>query len=62
MLVSLDNLKQLYRQILQAALQQEGSGCTAYIFTSNDTDSLCAVKILTVSCPPITQSEDDPEI
>ena len=27
----------------------EGQGCTTYIICSNDTDSLCALRILTVS-------------
>lgn len=33
--------------MLQAALEKEQHGCTMYIFVSNDTDSLCALRIFT---------------
>jgi len=35
--------------MLNAALEKESRGCTMYIFVSNDTDSLCALRIFTVS-------------
>jgi len=48
-LADIDHIKKVYQQIIQRALQTEGEGCTTYIFVSNDTDALCALKILTVS-------------
>lgn len=48
MLISLDELKRLYNFIIQNAIECEGQGCTTYIITANDTDSLCSLKILTV--------------
>jgi len=33
--------------MLNAALEKESRGCTMYIFVSNDTDSLCALRIFT---------------
>ena len=35
----------MYQSIIQNAL--EGGGVATYIFVSNETDSLCALKILT---------------
>lgn len=35
--------------MLNSALEKESRGCTMYIFVSNDTDSLCALRIFTVS-------------
>lgn len=49
MLIPLHNIKQVYRHILQAALECDGLGCSIYIFVSNDTDSLTSLKILSVS-------------
>lgn len=49
MLIPIDNFKQIYRYILQQALSCEGQGVTTYLICSNDTDSLCALRILTVS-------------
>lgn len=33
--------------MLNSALEKESRGCTMYIFVSNDTDSLCALRIFT---------------
>lgn len=49
MLISLEKLKQLYARIIDDALETEHLGCTTYIFVANDTDALCALRILTVS-------------
>jgi hypothetical protein len=49
MLTPLDRIKLLYAKIIKDALESENQGCTTYIFVSNDTDSLCAMRILTVS-------------
>lgn len=49
MLTPLDRIKVLYAKIINDALESEKNGCTTYIFVSNDTDSLCAMRILTVS-------------
>ena len=49
MLISLNNIKHVYHHILQNALEFDGKGCTIYILVSNDTDSLAALKILSVS-------------
>ena len=35
--------------MLSMALEKESRGCTMYIFVTNDTDSLCALRIFTVS-------------
>ena len=37
---------------MQQALSCEGQGCSTYLICSNDTDSLCSLKILTVSDQP----------
>lgn len=47
MLIPVHNLKHLYQHILKTALEQDGQGCTIYIFVSNDTDSVVSLKILT---------------
>ena len=49
MLTPLDRIKVLYAKIINDAVDSEKNGCTTYIFVSNDTDSLCAMRILTVS-------------
>ena len=46
MLIPLDQIKRLYLSMVQRALQVE-SACSTYIFAANDTDGLCALKILT---------------
>ena len=45
MKIKLDEIKRMYESIIQNAL--EGGGVATYIFVSNETDSLCALKILT---------------
>lgn len=52
MLIPLENIKHVYKKILQSALDCDGLGCSIYIFASNDTDSLSALKILMVSKIP----------
>ena len=47
MLIPLEKIKQLYSQIIDNALQSEKDGCTTYILVSNDTDAICALRILT---------------
>jgi hypothetical protein len=47
MLITHDQLKQLYLNLVKQSLQCEG--CTVYILCANDTDSLCSLKIITVS-------------
>ena len=49
MLIPLDKLKSLYDQIIKNALTCEGQGTSIYIFMTNETDSLCSLKMLTVS-------------
>lgn len=49
MLIPLDRLRTLYDRIIKNALTTEGQGNSIYIFTTNETDSLCALKMLTVS-------------
>jgi hypothetical protein len=49
MLTPLERIKHLYAQIIRDALETENLGCTTYIFVANDTDALCALRILTVS-------------
>ena len=49
MLIAIQNIKFVYQHILQSALDQDGNGCTIYIFVSNDVDSISSLKILTVS-------------
>ena len=49
MLVPLDKLKQLYNQLKQNAYDAESGGCTTCIFVANDTDAICALRMLTVS-------------
>jgi len=49
MLIPLHNIKVVYQHILQNALENDGLGCTIYIFVSNETDSLASFKILSVS-------------
>ena len=48
MLIPLEKLRSLYDQLLRNALDCEGKGTTIYIFVSNETDSLCSLKMLTV--------------
>jgi hypothetical protein len=60
MLIPIDHFKQVYRHILQQALQCEGQGVTTYLICSNDTDSLCALKILTVSARLIIRASSNP--
>ena len=49
MLIPLNQIRQIYHTMLNAALEKESRGCTMYIFVSNDPDSLCALRIFTVS-------------
>ena len=50
MLIPLDKLRYFYDRILQNALDSDLKGAnTVQIFVSNETDSLCALKIITVS-------------
>lgn len=49
MLIPLSQIRQIYHAMLNAALENESRGCTMYIFVSNDADSLCALRIFTVS-------------
>jgi len=49
MLTPLERIKHLYTKIINDALESENFGCTCFIFVSNDTDALCALRILTVS-------------
>ena len=48
MLIPLLNIKKVYQNIINKALDCNGQGCPVYIFVTNDTDSLCALKMLTV--------------
>ena len=52
MIIPLDKLKQLYLQIVKHANESGQYGCTTFIFVSNETDSLCALRILTVRLLP----------
>lgn len=47
MLIPLNDIKHVYKHILQSALQCDGLGCTIYIFVSNDCDSIASLRILT---------------
>lgn len=47
MLIPLERIKQLYAKIIDNALESEKLGCTTYILVTNDTDALCALRILT---------------
>jgi cell division control protein 45 len=47
MLIPLEKIKQLYNKIIENALQSEKDGCTTYIIVSNDTDAICALRMLT---------------
>lgn len=47
MLIPLDQIIRLYRQIVKNAMKCDGQGSTINILVSNDTDSLAALKILT---------------
>lgn len=49
MLIPLDKLRSLYDQIIKNALSCEGLGTSIYIFVTNETDSLCSLKMITVS-------------
>ena len=49
MLIPLDKLRTLYDAIIKNALTSEGQGTSIYIFATNETDSLCALKMLTVT-------------
>lgn len=49
MLIPLNQIRQIYHTMLSMALEKESRGCTMYIFVTNDTDSLCALRIFTVS-------------
>lgn len=49
MLLPPDRLRDLYNEILKNALTSEGQGTSIYIFISNEIDSLCSLKMLTVS-------------
>ena len=49
MLIPLNQIRQIYHTMLTMALDKESRGCTMYIFVTNDTDSLCALRIFTVS-------------
>ena len=49
MLTPLERIKHLYVKIINDALESESQGCTTYILVANDTDALCALRILTVS-------------
>ncbi len=54
MLIPLNQIRQIYHTMLNAALEKENRGCTMYIFVSNDPDSLCALRIFTVSLDEFT--------
>ena len=57
MLIPPEKLSSLYEQIIKNALGCEGQGTSIYIFVSNEADSLCALKMLTViSYPNLTFS------
>ena len=49
MLIPLAQIRQLYLRMLNSTIQKERLGCTVQIFVANDTDSLCALRIFTVS-------------
>jgi hypothetical protein len=49
MLIPLDKLRLVYDQILMNAIPCEGQGTSIYIFVTNETDSLCSLKLITVS-------------
>ncbi len=53
MLIPRDKLRWLYDQIIKNALTCEGEGTSIYIFVSNETDSLCSLKMLTVTLYPL---------
>ena len=46
MLIPLNNFKKVYENIINQALEAEKEGTTIYIFISNDSDSLCALKMI----------------
>jgi hypothetical protein len=48
MLLPPEKLRGLYEQIIKNALTCEGQGTSIYIFVTNEADSLCALKMLTV--------------
>jgi len=48
MLLPLQDFRKKYEHILRVA--SRSGGCSIYIFVTNDTDSICALKTLTV--PP----------
>ena len=47
MLIQIQNIKHVYAQIINSALECDGLGCTIYIFVSNEADSIASLKILT---------------
>ena len=47
MLIPIDNIKQVYKHILEQALECDGLGCTIQIFVSNDVDSIASLRIIT---------------
>ena len=49
MLIPLDKLRSLYDQIIKNALTCEGKGTSICIFASNELDSLCSLRMLTVT-------------
>ena len=49
MLIPINQIRQIYHTMLNMALEKESRGCTMYIFVTNDTDSLCASRVFTVS-------------
>jgi hypothetical protein len=44
MKIPLDQIKRLYTNIVENAL--DAGGVSTYIFVSNETDSLCSLKVL----------------
>jgi len=47
MLIPIQNIKHVYAQITNSALECDGLGCTIYIFVSNEADSISSLKIFT---------------
>ena len=47
MLIPLDNIKQVYQHLIEKAIESDSEGTSIYLLVSNDTDSLCAAKLLT---------------
>ena len=48
MLIPPQNLRAYYKEMIANSLNKEKQGTTIYIFVTNEADSLCALKMLTV--------------